>query len=59
MATIRWHEEATKRRIEALLREVEARSSAEIVITVRPQSGDDRAADFMIGALSALAGLCT
>jgi len=58
MATIRWHEEATKRRIEALVREIEAMSSAEIVITVRPQSGDYRAADFMFGALAALVGLC-
>ncbi|MBK9259504.1 MAG: hypothetical protein IPM54_06660 [Polyangiaceae bacterium] len=59
MATIKWHEESTKRRIEALVRDVESKSSAEIVVTMRPQSGNYRAADLIFGAIMALLGLCT
>jgi putative membrane protein len=58
MAKIAWHDEVTRRKVEALVREVEAKSSAEIVVTVRPRSGSYRAADFIFGALVALAGLC-
>lgn len=57
MAAIAWHEDATKRRIEALVREVESKSSAEIVVAMRPQSGSYRAADLIFGALLALFGL--
>ncbi len=58
MTTITWHEETTKRRVEALVREVESKSSAEIVVTVKPQSGSYRAADFIFGAIVAVVGLC-
>ena len=58
MAKIAWHDEVTRRKVEALVREVESKSSAEIVVTVRPRSGSYRAADFIFGALVALAGLC-
>jgi len=57
MAGIAWHEEATKRRVEALVREVEAKSSAELVVAMRPSSGSYRAADLIFGALLALLGL--
>lgn len=58
MATITWHNEATKHRVEDLVREVEAKSSAEIVITVKPFSGIYRTADVIFGSLVALVGLC-
>jgi len=58
MATIAWHDENTKRRVEDLVREIEAKSSAEIVITVKPYSGSYRAADVIFGAIVALVGLC-
>lgn len=58
MSAITWQDEATKRRIEALIREVESKSSAEIVVTVKPRSGDYRAADLTFAALIALVGLC-
>ncbi len=58
MATIAWQNESTKRRIEELVREVEATSSAEIVVTVKPFSSSYRAADVIFGALVALVGLC-
>lgn len=58
MATITWHDPKTKQRIEDLVREIEAQSSAEIVVSVKPFSGDYRAADLIFGALVALVGLC-
>lgn len=58
MASIAWHHEATKRRVEDLVREVEAKSSAEIVISVKPFSGVYRAADVIFGSIAALVGLC-
>jgi putative membrane protein len=58
MATINWHDETTKRRIENLVREVEAKSSAEIVVTVKPFSGEYRGADVIFGAVAAFVGLC-
>lgn len=58
MTTITWHDEATKRRIEKLVQEVEGKSSAEIVVTVKPSSGSYRAADVIFGAIVALVGLC-
>ena len=58
MATITWHDETTKRRVEDLVREVEAKSSAEIVITVKPFSGSYSAADLIFGSIVALVGLC-
>ena len=58
MATIAWHDENTKRRVEDLVREIEAKSSAEIVVTVKPHSGSYRAADLIFGAVVALVGLC-
>ncbi len=58
MASIAWHHEATKRRVEDLIREVEAKSSAEIVVSVKPFSGIYRAADVIFGAIAALVGLC-
>ncbi|HRI71931.1 MAG TPA: hypothetical protein PK156_47185, partial [Polyangium sp.] len=58
MATITWHDPKTKQRIEDLVREVESQSSAEIVFSVKPFSGDYRAADVTFGALVALIGLC-
>jgi putative membrane protein len=58
MATIAWQNDATKRRIEDLVREVEAKSSAEIVVTVKPFSNTYRAADVTFGAIVALIGLC-
>jgi putative membrane protein len=58
MATIPWHDPVTKRRVEDLVREVESKSSAEIVVTVKPFSSSYRAADFFFGALAALVGLC-
>jgi putative membrane protein len=58
MATIAWHDEKTKRRIEDLVREIESKSSAEVVVTVKPASGSYRAADVIFGAIMALVGLC-
>ena len=58
MASITWHDPKTKQRIEDLVREVEGQSSAEIVVSVKPFSGDYRAADVVFGALVALIGLC-
>jgi putative membrane protein len=58
MATIPWQDDITKRRVENLVREVEAKSSAEIVVSVKPFSGSYRAADLIFGALVALVGLC-
>ncbi|HMY19500.1 MAG TPA: hypothetical protein PKA58_24415, partial [Polyangium sp.] len=58
MSTIAWHDEAIKRRIEELIHEVESKSSAEIVVTVKPRSGDYRSADLTFAAIMALVGLC-
>lgn len=58
MATIAWHDATTKQRVEDLVREIEAKSSAEIVVTVKPSSGSYRAADVTFGAIVALLGLC-
>lgn len=58
MGTIAWHDANTKRRIEDLVREIEANSSAEIVVTVKPFSGSYRSADVIFGAIVALVGLC-
>lgn len=58
MSAIAWQDEATKRRIEDLIREVESKSSAEVVVTVRPRSGDYLAADLTFAAITALVGLC-
>lgn len=58
MAAIAWHDPNTKLRIESLVREVEGKSSAEIVVTVKPSSGSYRAADVIFGSLVALVGLC-
>jgi len=57
MAMIAWHEESTKRRIEALVRAVESKSSAEVVVTVRARSGSYRAADLICGVILAFIGL--
>lgn len=54
---IAWHEESTKKRVEALVREVESKSSAELVVTVRPSSGSHRAADLVFASLLAFLGL--
>lgn len=58
MSAIAWHDSNTKHRIEKLVQEVEGKSSAEIVITVKPFSGSYRSADVIFGALVALVGLC-
>lgn len=58
MASIAWHDPDTKRRIEKLVQEVEGKSSAEIVVTVKPSSGSYRTADVIFGSLVALVGLC-
>jgi len=58
MASIAWHEPDTKKRVEKLVQEVEGKSSAEIVVTVKPCSGSYRAADVIFGSLVALVGLC-
>ncbi|MFO0756073.1 MAG: hypothetical protein U0359_06260 [Byssovorax sp.] len=55
---IAWHDPSTRERLKALVREVEAQSAAELVLTVRPSSGDDRAADLLFAAVLAFAGLC-
>jgi len=58
MTTIAWHEENTKRTVEDLVREVESKSSAELVVIVKPRSGNYLAADLIVGLLLAFLGLC-
>lgn len=53
MAAIQWQKEATKQKVEALVREIESKSSAEIVVTVRPFSGNYRAADLTVASILA------
>ena len=58
MSAIEWHAESTQKRIEALVREVEAKSSAELVVMVRPHSGHYRAADLTLASTFAFVMLC-
>lgn len=58
MGAIAWHAESTKQRLEALVREVESKSSAELVLVVRPQSGSYRAADLTLASIFAFFMLC-
>lgn len=58
MGSRSWHDDETKRRVTDLVREVESKSSAEIVVTVRPRSGAYRHADLAFGAFVAFTALC-
>ncbi len=53
-----WHDDDTRRKVTALVVEVEAKSAAEIVVAVRPRSGDYRHADLAFGAIAAFLALC-
>lgn len=53
----RWLTPALRERVAATIREIEAGTGAEIVVTVRASAGYYRAADYLFGALCSLAAL--
>lgn len=57
MPPIAWHASETRTRVAALVREFESRTSAELVVTVRPASASYAAAAHVVAALGALVGL--
>lgn len=57
MATVAWHALSTRTRVKAMVRDFESRTSAELVVTVRPSSADYAGASHLFAALVALAGL--
>ena len=57
MSRLAWHSAETRATVTELVRELESKSSVELVVTVRPESGDYVGAARLVGALAALAGL--
>lgn len=58
MSGVAWHDPAVRRAVTDLVREVEARSAVELVVTVRPRSGDYRHADLAFAAIVTFVALC-
>ncbi len=52
-----WSDEA-RRRVEAAVKEVEAKTSVEVVVAVRPSSGSYRHTDYLVGAAVGMVLLC-
>ncbi len=57
MTSIKWHAGETRSKMTAFVQELESKTAAELVVTVRPASGDYTAAARLFGTLLALAGL--
>jgi len=57
MSDARWLSPALRDRVAATVRQIEGRTGAEIVVTVRARSGCYRAADYLFGACCSLAAL--
>lgn len=53
-----WSDDA-RLRVEAAVKAVEAQTSVEVVVAVRPSSGSYRHTDYLVGAVVAMALLCT
>jgi uncharacterized membrane protein len=58
MTSIAWHTSSTRAKLTEVVRELESKTSTELVITVRPESGDYTGAASLAGSLAALVGLC-
>lgn len=52
-----WSDDA-RRRVEEAVKEVEAQTSVEVVVAVRPASGSYRHTDYLVGAFVAMVVLC-
>lgn len=57
MSTRAFFTQDAKARVSATIKEIEAQTSAEVVVAVRHESGVYRAADYLFGALAALSTL--
>jgi putative membrane protein len=57
MSATRWLDADARSRITKVVRDVESRTAAEIVVTLKPRSDTYRHADFATGALTALVAL--
>jgi len=57
MSDGRWLSPALRDRVAATIREIEGRTGAEVVVTVRARSGYYRAADYLFGAVCSFAAL--
>jgi putative membrane protein len=57
MSGVAWHDEGVRKRLVELVRELESKSAVELVIAVRPRSGDYRAADLAFASLVTFAAL--
>jgi putative membrane protein len=57
MSDARWLSPSLRDRVAATVRQIEGRTGAEVVVTVRARSGCYRAADYLFGACCSLAAL--